>query len=92
MALSLETITLSTQDAVTAVAALGTVAAVGCCAHSWLEHRCRPGHPVLTAPRSRLSAGAHCCPPSVFCCSTANPLCRPRARHSPATLSPGECV
>lgn len=27
-------------------------AAVGCCAHSWLQHPCRTGHPVPTAPRS----------------------------------------
>lgn len=56
MTLTLGTITLSTQDAATAAAALGPVAAVRCCAHSWL-------HPVPTAPRNRLSAGAHCCPP-----------------------------
>lgn len=37
MALSLGPITPSSQDAVTAVAALGTVAAVGCCTHSSLQ-------------------------------------------------------
>lgn len=68
MTLSLGTTSPSTQDAVTAVAALGTVAAVRCWAHSWLQHCCRPGHPVPTAPRSRGSAGSHCCPPSVFGC------------------------
>lgn len=26
------------------------MAALGCSAHSWLQHHCRPGHPVPTAP------------------------------------------
>lgn len=98
MALSVGTITRSTQDVVTPVAApcgrsgvLSTEADTAPAA-SW-SITAEQGTPCPLRPGPQpgagSAAGARRHPPSALCCSTTTPLCRPRAGNSPVTLSPG---
>lgn len=103
MALSLGTVTLSTQDAVDCSSSSWCCGCSGVLsaeadpapAPGWSiaaeQGTLCPLHPG-PGPRSGLAAGARHCPPSAFCCSTETPLCSPRAGYSPVTLSPGGCA